>query len=545
MKRVAAAALIALGIHWAVPAMAALRGPVRVETGLLSGVPGDDASVTAFKGIPYAAPPVGALRWRPPQSPPGWQGVRAADHFGPICPQPAANGPGGLGQVEGLAMSEDCLFLNVWTGARSGRERRPVMVWFHGAGPNQAGSLPLYWGENLAKKGVVVVSVDYRIGVLGGLAAPELSKESEHGTSGNYTLLDDIAALKWVQKNIAAFGGDPNKVTLFGQSYGAGTQHRLSLSPLAKGLFKRMILQSHARYPRDPVIMQVATSYQTLANAEENGARYMEKLGVHSLAELRALPWQKLVAAYPGESSQLVDGYVVPHDYTDTYSAGTQNNVLVIAGVNRDETGAAPETAFQHIAARAANAPASPPTNNVPPVVASLTGLKSYAGRMFGPMADEYLKLYPADSDEAALHAHNQSVRDNARISLWMWATAWRAKATQPVYLYFWDHAPPGPNHDITGAYHGSEIAYALDNASPPNESWTDEDRRIGDIMSSYWTNFAKRGNPNGPGLPQWPEFDGRKQQVMQLGEQFRPMPLAEPAKVDFWKRFYQTQPAR
>jgi para-nitrobenzyl esterase len=544
MKRIVPAGLLALSLYWAAPVLA-LSGAVRVETGLLSGVPGEDTSVTAFKGVPYAAPPTGALRWRPPQPPLPWQGVRAADHFGPVCPQPEAIGRGGLGQVEGLAMSEDCLFLNIWTGAKSAGERQAVMVWFHGAGPNQAGSLPLYWGENLARKGVLVVTVDYRIGILGGLATPELSKESEHGTSGNYTLLDDIAALKWVQKNIAAFGGDPDNVTLFGQSYGAGTQHRLSLSPLAKGLFKRMILQSHARYPRDPVIMQVATSYQTLENAEENGARYMEKLGVHSLAELRALPWQKLVEANAGESAQLVDGYVVPHNYTDTYAAGTQNNVLVIAGVNRDETGAAPETAFQRIAARAANAPAAAPANNVPPVVASVAGLKAYAARMFGAMADEYLKLYPAGSDGAAFRAHNDTVRDDARISLWMWASAWRARATQPMYLYFWDHAPPGPNHDFTGAYHGSEIAYVFNNANPPNEPWTDQDRRIGDIMSSYWSNFARSGNPNGPGLPQWPAFDGHTEHVMELGEQFQPMPLAEPAKVDFWKRFYQTQPAR
>jgi len=540
MKRIMASTLLAVGMHWALPALA-LSEPVHIDTGLLSGVPGNDPAITAFKGVPYAAAPVGALRWRPPQPPLAWQGVRSADHFGPICPQPVAGGRGGLGRIEGLGMSEDCLFLNVWSGAKSAGEHRAVMVWFHGAGPNQAGSLPLYDGEDLAKKGVVVVTVDYRIGVLGGLATPELSKESEHGTSGNYTLLDDIAALKWVQRNIAAFGGDPHNVTLFGQSYGAGTEHRLSLSPLAKGLFKRMILQSHARYPRDPVIMQVATAYQTLPQAEENGTQLMAKLGVHSLAELRALPWQTLINANAGESAQLVDGYVVPRDYTDTYAAGSQNNVMVIAGVNQDETGAAPERAFERIAARGAGAP----VNNVPQALASVPALKAYAARMFGPMADQYLKLYPAADDRAAFLAHNETVQDNARISLWMWAAAWRAKATEPVYLYYWDHAPPGPNHDVTGAYHGSEIAYVFDNASPPNEPWTAADHRVGDIMSSYWSNFAKTGDPNAPGLPRWPAFDGHAQQVMELGEQFRPIPLAEPAKLDFWKRFYETQPPR
>ena len=538
--------LVATGVAtlaWTAISLAAITGPVRVESGLLTGTPGTDASVTAFKGVPYAAPPLGALRWKAPQPPLPWKGERKAEQFGPICPQGVANGQGGLGQVDGLKMSEDCLFVNIWTGASSPRERRPVMVWFHGAGPNQAGSLPLYGGENLAKKGVIVVTVDYRLGVLAGLSTAELSKESGHNASGNYNLMDGIAALKWIRKNIAAFGGDPDNVTLFGQSFGAGFQHRLSMSPLAKGLFKRMILQSHARYPRDPVIMEVATGYQTREQGEEAGKRFMERLGVNSLAELRALPVEKLLQGGAGGGS-MVDGYVVPRNYSDTYAAGTQNNVLVIAGVNQDETGAAPDTAFERFAARAGGAGNRGGGNGVPQAVANVAGLQTFATRQFGLMADQYMKLYPAATDQEAFRQHNETVRDNARISLWMWATAWRAKATQPVYLYYWTHAPPGRNHDSTGAYHGSEIAYAFNNASPPNEPWMAEDVRIGDIMSSYWSNFAKNGNPNGPGLPQWNAFDGRTGEVMELGDHFRAIPLAEPAKVDFWKRFYETQPA-
>jgi para-nitrobenzyl esterase len=525
---------IALGLFWAAPSMAAITKPVRIETGLVSGIPGNDASITAFKGLPYAAPPVGELRWRAPQPAVPWQGVRKADQFGSICTQPAAQG------VPGQKIDEDCLYLNVWTGAKASSERRPVMVWIHGAGAANAGSHPLYDGEDLAKKGIVVVTLNYRLGALGELATPELSKESGHNSSGNYGLLDDIAALKWVQKNVAAFGGDPKNVTLFGYSYGAGSQHLLSMSPLAKGLFQRMITESHAKYARDPVIFQVAMSYQLLKNAEENGSKFVDKLGVHSLTEMRALPWQKLVETPGGGGGHVVDGWVVPRNYTDTYATGTQHNVLVIAGFNKDETGASPDTAFERVNARAAG----PRNNNVPQAIAKLADFQSFASTRFGPMADEFLKLYPASTDLEAFRANNEYIRDNARVSLWMWATSWRKAATKPVYLYYWTHAPPGKNHDFSGAYHGSEISYAFNHANLPDEIWTDEDRRIGDTLSSYWANFAKTGNPNGPGLPQWTAFDGKSEQVMELGDQFKSIPLADPVKVNFWKRFYETQPA-
>jgi para-nitrobenzyl esterase len=535
MKQFQVVVVLALGLNWAEPSTAAITGPVRIDTGLVSGAPGSDASITAFKGVPYAAPPVGELRWRPPQPAAKWPGVRKAEQFGPICAQPAAQG------VAGQTISEDCLYLNVWTGARSSRERRPVMVWIHGAGSANAGSHPLYDGEDLAKKGVVVVTINYRLGALGGLATPELSKESGHNASGNYGLLDDIAALKWVQKNIAAFGGDPRNVTLFGYSFGAGSQHMLSMSPLARGLFKGMITQSHAKYERDPVLFQVATGYQLPQEAEEAGTRFVEKLGARSLQELRAVPWQKVVENQGGIGSRIVDGWVVPRNYSATYAAGTQHNVLVIAGFNKDETGATPDTAFERVRDR----PQGPGNNNVPRAIGKLADYQAFASQRFGPMTDEFLRLYPASTDLEAFRANNAAIRDNARVSLWMWATSWRKAATKPVYLYFWTHAPPGRNHDISGAYHGSEMAYVFNHGNVPNEPWTDEDRRIGDIVSSYWVNFAKNGNPNSPGLPEWKAFDGKSAQVMELGEQFQAIPLADTSKVDFWKRFYETQPAR
>jgi para-nitrobenzyl esterase len=539
-RRAMRAAIVATGaaLLWlaiASPARAALAEPVRLQSGRVSGMPGQDPSITVFKGLPYAAPPVGKLRWRAPQPPARWQGVREADEFGPICPQPAAQG------VPGQQIREDCLYLNVWTGARSAAERRPVMLWIHGAGAANAGSHPLYDGEALAQKGVVVVTINYRLGALGGLALPELSRESGHAASGNYGLLDDIAALQWVQKNIAAFGGDAKNVTLFGYSYGAGSQHMLAMSPLARGLFRRMITESHAKYARDPVLFQVAMSYQLLQEAEAEGQRFAERLGARSLQELRAIPWQRLVEGPGAGGGKVVDGWVVPHNYSETYARGAQHDVLVIAGFNKDETGAAPEAAFERIRSR----PAGPGNNNVPRSIASLADYQSFARQRFGPMADEFLALYPASGDLEAFRANNDAIRDNARVSLWMWATSWRQRATRPVYLYYWTHAPPGRNRDSAGAYHGSEIAYAFNHPNLPNEPWTDEDRAIGETLSSYWTNFARNGDPNGPGLPRWPAFDAKSEQVMELGGQFAPIPLADRARVDFWQRFYATQPAR
>ena len=319
-----------------------MRAPVEAESGLLRGAPGRDPSVTVFRGVPYAAPPVGDLRWRPPRPPVPWWGVRDAVHFGPSCPQAR----------RGLAMSEDCLYLNVWTPARSGAERLPVLVWLHGGGFRQgSGADPRFDGEHLARRGIVVVTCNYRLGVLGFLASPELSEESGHGASGNYGLLDQIAVLEWVRRTIAAFGGDAARVTVAGQSAGAGSAGFLALSPLARGLFSRAIAQSHARHPGDPELRYLATSYRTLADAEESGKR----LG--PLAVLRGLPWEELAdglpeadenvdtgsAAKPPLFRPVVDGWVIPRGYAETYARGEQNDVGFLAGNNLDEGGAVPE----------------------------------------------------------------------------------------------------------------------------------------------------------------------------------------------------------
>jgi len=528
------------------PADVVASTPIRTEAGLVSGVPGRDVAMTVYKGIPYAAPPVGALRWRAPVPATAWKGVRKAERFGNLCPQPG-------GEARGtMPMDEDCLTLNLWSGPHVAGEKRPVLVWIYGGGfIAGTGAQPDFDGEGLARKGVVVVTFNYRLGALGFLATPELSRESGHAASGNYGLLDDIALLKWVQRNIAAFGGDPARVTIAGQSAGAGSVGFLAGSPLAKGLFIRGIAQSHARDPRDPELRYLSISYRMLKNAEAAGSRYTIDHGARSMAQLRAMPWQKVIEGSdtidaavntlsqgkPPLFRPVVDGWVIPRTYNAMLAGHTQNNVLMVAGNNSDESGAVPETAFAALRART-----TPPRAGMPQTSVTLAGWVKAAKAKFGPMADEFLALYPASNDEEAALANNASVRDNSRISTWLWATAWGNGVRHPVYTYFWTHAPPGPGHDMRGAYHASEINYALGNLYAVDRPWTEEDRKIADTMSSYWANIIKSGDPNGPGLPAWPRFDARAGTVMQLGEGWAPIPVASPDKIDFWKRFFATQ---
>jgi para-nitrobenzyl esterase len=524
-------------------AEAAITEPVKTESGMISGVAGRDASLRVFKGIPYAAPPVGDLRWKAPQPPMAWQGVRKGDQFGAVCPQPGT--PRWAG-----SMSEDCLSLNVWTGAASAQEKRPVMVWFYGSGwRNGAGSQSLYDGEALARKGVIVVTINYRIGPLGFLATPELSKESGHNASGNFGVLDSIAALQWVKKNIASFGGDPSKVTIAGQSAGSGIVGLLIFSPLAKGLFIRGVAESSALYSRDPDTGIWAQWCQPLKLNEAEGINFSESHGAHSLKELRALTWQQLMTEGKDEKEPrfsahpTLDGWVMPQTYAETYAKGLQMDVPFIGGTTADEHGPLPATAYESLVARRPAAAAGAPQG---PVILSLADLRNHAKEMFGPMAVEFLKLYPAATDRDAYEAYNLSARDHARVSGFLGALERQKKATKsPVYTYFWTHAPPGPQHDVRGAYHMSEVNYVFNSLAVTDSPWNDEDRKIGETVSSYWANFALTGNPNGPGLPEWPAVDAKSPTVMELGDHFRPIAVAStPERLDFWKRFFQTQKA-
>lgn len=539
------AVALALGAATAHAGDAPLRR-VHIETGDLNGAPARDTSLSVFKGIPYAAPPLGDLRFRAPAPAAPWTGLRDATAFGASCPQITP-------YAQTLTMSEDCLTANVWTGAHAKGEKRPVFVWFYGGGFNEGtGSDPHFDGEGLAKKGLVVVTFNYRLGPLGFLSTPELDRESGHGASGNVGLLDDVALLKWVKRNIAAFGGDPANVTIAGQSAGAGTVQFMTMSPLARGLFRHGIGESQVRDPGDPELRYLATSYRTKAAAQAQGQQYMADKHA-TLAQLRAMPWQEVMqgtntadtAIQTGSSSHpplfrpVIDGWVLPQGYRKTLDAASVSPITYVAGNNRDESGAVTETA---IAARRAHPQSGPLRGGAPTVNVTLADYTAWAHVKFGPMAEEFLRLYPATNDDEAAHANNDAARDNGRMSTWLWARAWSRKVKIPLYTYFWTHPLPGPGSAMAGAFHGSEINYVFNSMDATDLPWSADDRKIGDIMSSYWANIAKKGNPNGPGLPVWPAWDAAKPQVMELGDHFAPMTIGTPPKRRFWTRFFQSQ---
>ena len=375
------------------PLCAAITQPVRVSGGSVAGVPGKDSSIAVFKGIPFAAPPVGDLRWRAPQPVVAWQGVKKADQFGNSCIQNivAERKPWTYEFMTHTEISEDCLYLNVWTGAQAANEKRPVYVFIHGGGNTEgSGAVPVYDGEGLARKGIVVVTVNYRLGILGFFTHPELTAESDAHSSGNYALLDLIAALHWVHDNIAAFGGDPNRVTIGGQSAGASNTHSLVASPLAKGLFHGAIAESGSSVGGLGLM-----GARTLADQEKVGVRFAEAKGAHSLAELRKLSWKDLMAPVQGvRFGVVVDGYVQPATANEMFAQGKQNDVPTLTGCNKDDLGGGsthPNTTAEQF--------------------------QQMARQRFGDLADAYLKLYPAATDEQARTSSNESAWDSMRTS--------------------------------------------------------------------------------------------------------------------------------
>ena len=480
---------------------------VKTDAGMLS--PGATTSgVTAYLGVPYAAPPVGGLRWRPPQPVARWDGTRKADAFGTSCMQNQARSrlPWTEEFMTQNAIGEDCLYLNVWTGAKSPNARLPVMFWIYGGGFNEGSSaIAVYDGTELAKKGVIVVSVNYRVGPLGSLVHPELTKESEHRSSGNYGLLDQIAALRWVHTNIAAFGGDPSQVTIFGQSAGAISVANLMKSPLAKGLFARAIAQS------GPGLLGRNTlgANATLGEREAAGVKYAEAKGARSLAELRALPPEAFFA--PGgptvPNGPYKDGWVLPQ--TDP-----TEQVPVMAGFVADDIGVGGGQAKPSAAA-----------------------YKEAAEKTYGDRAAAFLKLYPVNADTDVIAAQKSAGRDRARVSMDLWATE-QVSASRRVYTYYFDRVIPWPAHPEFGAFHTSEVPYVFNTISRIDRPWEPIDRRVADMVSSYWVNFAKKGDPNGPGLPRWPSYSPGSHMTMQLGEKTGAMSLADAPRLEFFVNF-------
>jgi para-nitrobenzyl esterase len=486
---------------------AAISDPVRIDTGLVSGMAGTSDDVRVYKGIPYAAPPVGDLRWREPRPASHWDGVRKADEFSAVCMQ-QQRGPAG---ASAPAPSEDCLYLNIWTGAKSASERRPVIVWsYGGAFTGGAGSVPMYDGNALARKGVVVVTYNYRLGIFGFLAHPELTKESGRNASGNYALMDLATVLRWVQKNIANFGGDPKRVTIDGESAGSMLVSAMVGSPQGKGLFVRAIGQSGAWMGVN--IGKMTTRGQ----AEENGEKMAEALGAKSIAELRAKPADELLKNARGPFGIIVDGWVVPEDLSITYENHKQNDVDVLVGSNRDEG-----TFFSRGGGNAEQ-------------------FSGTAKRRFSDLADAFLKLYPAGSDSEAGSSQLASFRDEFGWQMREWAQLQSERGKVKAYLYYMTHVPPSPaGQPSRGATHTADLQYMFNNP-PPNVTWTDIDKQLAETMSSYWVNFATTGNPNGKGLPEWPAYSGKKgAKNIVLGDTVMVGQGIDPSMIAFYDSFY------
>ncbi len=509
--------LIALGATLLLPAAMPepVNSPVRIDTGLVSGT--TDGGVTAYFGIPFAAPPVGQLRWHPPQPAAHWDGVRAADHFGASCMQDEVGSrlPWTKEFMTQGPISEDCLFLNVWTTAKSPREKQAVMVFLYGGGFSEgSSSVAVYDGAALARKGVVVVTPNYRVGPLGFLVYPELTKESEHHSSGNYGLLDQIAALQWVQRNIAAFGGDPNRVTIFGQSAGAISVADLMRSPLAQGLFARAIAESGpGLFPEN-----LMGGADTLEKREQQGVKYAESKGAHSLADLRALPAADFYKRDPGARGPAGVGGPVTDGWVLTAEHPAREAPLVVGMVAGD-------AAFASFFG-----PQAAPT---------VAGYTSAAQKTYGDRAAAFLKLYPAEKDSDVSAAKAASQTDRARVSLDVWCQN-QVKHSETVYTYYFDHAIPWPAHPEFGAFHSSEVPYIFETLKLMDRPWTAEDFKLSEIVSSYWSNFAKAGDPNGSGLPQWPAYNPDSHGTMELGGHVGPIPEADPAKAEFFISYFK-----
>ena len=527
-------ALITTGCGGDVPSEDA---PVTVTGGMIAGTTSEfDEDVHVYRGIPYAAAPVGGLRWRPPQTVEPWEDTRDATRFSPACLQLLRDADSfyGPGADE---MSEDCLYLNVWTAAGPD-EARPVMVWIHGGGlRNGTGSNELFDGTALARRGVVLVTINYRLGPAGFLAHPLLSGEDEHNSSGNYGILDQIAALEWVRDNIAAFGGDPQRVTIFGISAGASSVSYLMASPLAKGLFHRAIAQSGSGFSDTPQLR--AASLQG-PSAEEEGEIFVEAflanatelildlgedvpLTLDYLRMIRAEAMLRVLRTegFTFRATPNVDGWVLEDGVYETFAAGQQNDVPTILGW----------TAQEGTTLRAEQAPDS------------VEAYSNQVGDLIGDLAADHHQLYPASTDEEARQAFFESYGDHR----YGWSGWTGAKLMDNVssgaYLYYFTRVPPGPYSESLGAYHYVDVAYVFGNfgrgtAPVSNRDYDEVDRQLADQMMSYWVNFATTADPNGDGLPEWPTYNADTDMTMVFGDTPEAQSSVRKAQLDLFDRY-------
>ncbi len=460
---------------------------VKTSNGILEGI--DESGIRTFKGVPFAEPPVGNLRWREPQPLKNWLGVRIANKFGPRAMQPPIFGDM-VFRSDG--MSEDCLYLNVWTPAKTDNELLPVLVYFYGGGYVAGdGSEYRYDGESTARKGIVVVTVNYRLGVFGFLTHPELTKESPHHSSGNYGLMDQSSALKWVQQNIAAFGGDPARITIGGESAGSISVSALMVSPLSKNIIAGAIGESGS--------LLGTLSPIPLAAAEQTGVEFAKSISANSLTELRAITAEKLLnAAAKFDSfrfSLVIDGYFFPKNPIEIYKAGEQAHVPLLIGWNSQEM----------------NYHAVMGPDNL-----TLKNFEKAVQKLYGERAVQIMQVYNASDDEEVEQAATDLASDRfIGFSTWKWSNVHNKTSGKPVYRYLFARPRPVMRSEmgnatagllVRGAVHSAEIEYALGNL-PTNRvyDWQSEDYKISEIMQTFFTNFIKTGNPSGLGVPSWP----------------------------------------
>ena len=467
---------------------------VKTSNGTLESTTAPKDGVRSFKGIPYAQPPVGDLRWREPQPAKNWTGSRNADQFGPRCMQRTS--PGADYWFRSNGMSEDCLYLNVWTPAHSSKDKLPVLVYIFGGGfQNGDGSEPRYDGGNMARHGIVAVSINYRTNIFGFFAHPELTKESPHHAAGNYGLLDQVAALRWVQQNIAAFGGDPKRVTIAGESAGSISVSALMASPLSKDLMAGAIGESGAMIATLPP--------RPLADAEQNGLKFAAAAGAPNLAALRSMTAEQLQEALGNARgsrfSTTLDGYFLPKTPKAVYEAGEQAKIPLLAGSNTQEQ-----------AARSVLGDTQP----TPEAFAAAVT------RLYGEKAADILKAYaPTNPDEVEKAATHLASARFISYGTWKWTELHMQTSGQLVYRYLYAHPrpqylgmpgepAPAPAPPAKGAAHSAEIQYALGNLDlDPRYTWQPADYQVSKVMQAWFVNFIKTGNPNGPGLPDWPNY--------------------------------------